>query len=101
MSTSADCERCSAPSIRSAPTEEHGSHAWRARVLDRFLTWAKDRPDVWWARRDVIADWALASPEIGPRVSQARSVDGRDAVGRVDLAPASGSTTRVSPCPRW
>ncbi len=43
-------------------------HASRVRVLDRFLTRARHRPDVWWARRDEIADWALSTPDITPRV---------------------------------
>jgi peptidoglycan/xylan/chitin deacetylase (PgdA/CDA1 family) len=46
-------------------------HASRVRVLDRFLTWARRQPDVWWARRDQIADWALATREITPTVERA------------------------------
>jgi peptidoglycan/xylan/chitin deacetylase (PgdA/CDA1 family) len=46
-------------------------HASRVRVLDRFLTWATRRPDVWWARRDQIADWALATPHLTPQVDRA------------------------------
>lgn len=34
-------------------------HAGRIRVLDRFLTYAKSKPGVWFARKDEIADWAL------------------------------------------
>jgi peptidoglycan/xylan/chitin deacetylase (PgdA/CDA1 family) len=34
-------------------------HASRIRVLDRFLTYAKSKPDVWFARKDEIAQWAL------------------------------------------
>lgn len=45
-------------------------HASRVRVLDRFLTWARQRPGVWWARRDQIADWALATPDITPLVDR-------------------------------
>jgi peptidoglycan/xylan/chitin deacetylase (PgdA/CDA1 family) len=45
-------------------------HASRTRVLDRFLTWARERPAVWWARRDEIADWALSTPEITLRVDR-------------------------------
>jgi peptidoglycan/xylan/chitin deacetylase (PgdA/CDA1 family) len=37
-------------------------HASRVRVLDRFLAWASRHPDVWWARRDEIADWVRATP---------------------------------------
>jgi peptidoglycan/xylan/chitin deacetylase (PgdA/CDA1 family) len=46
-------------------------HASRVRVLDRFLMWARERPDVWWARREEIADWALATPDITPVVNRA------------------------------
>jgi peptidoglycan/xylan/chitin deacetylase (PgdA/CDA1 family) len=34
-------------------------HAGRVRALDRFLTYAKGKPDVWFARKDEIARWAL------------------------------------------
>lgn len=34
-------------------------HANRTRVLDRFLSYATSRPDVWFARKDQIAEWAL------------------------------------------
>jgi peptidoglycan/xylan/chitin deacetylase (PgdA/CDA1 family) len=46
-------------------------HASRVRVLDRFLTWARRRPDVWWARRDEIADWALTTRDITPTIKRA------------------------------
>lgn len=36
-------------------------HANRIRVLDRFFTYAKSRPDVWFARKDEIARWVLAN----------------------------------------
>jgi hypothetical protein len=29
------------------------------RVLDRFLTYARSKPGVWFARKDEIAEWAL------------------------------------------
>lgn len=45
-------------------------HASRVRVLDRFLSWAHQRPEVWWARRDQIADWALATPDITPQIDR-------------------------------
>jgi len=35
-------------------------HAGRVRALDRFLAYARSRPDVWFARKDEIAQWALA-----------------------------------------
>ena len=34
-------------------------HANRVRVLDRFLSYARSKPGVWFARKDEIADWAL------------------------------------------
>jgi peptidoglycan/xylan/chitin deacetylase (PgdA/CDA1 family) len=34
-------------------------HAGRVRALDRFLTYAKDKEGVWFARKDEIARWAL------------------------------------------
>jgi peptidoglycan/xylan/chitin deacetylase (PgdA/CDA1 family) len=45
-------------------------HASRVRVLDRFLSWARERSDVFWARRDEIADWALATPDTTPTVER-------------------------------
>jgi hypothetical protein len=35
-------------------------------VLDRFLTYARSKPGVWFARKDEIADWALKQREITP-----------------------------------
>jgi peptidoglycan/xylan/chitin deacetylase (PgdA/CDA1 family) len=43
-------------------------HASRVRVFDRFLTYAKKHNDVWFARKDEIAKYALATPEITPNV---------------------------------
>jgi peptidoglycan/xylan/chitin deacetylase (PgdA/CDA1 family) len=34
-------------------------HANRVRMLDRFLTYAKSKPDVWFARKDESARWVL------------------------------------------
>lgn len=45
-------------------------HASRVRVLDRFLTWARGWSDVWWARRDEIADWALNTLDITPTIER-------------------------------
>jgi peptidoglycan/xylan/chitin deacetylase (PgdA/CDA1 family) len=45
-------------------------HASRARVLDRFLTWACRRAGVWWARRDEIADWALGTRDVTPTIER-------------------------------
>lgn len=41
-------------------------HAGRVRVLDRFLTYAKSKPGVWFARKDEIADWALKTRNLTP-----------------------------------
>jgi peptidoglycan/xylan/chitin deacetylase (PgdA/CDA1 family) len=36
-------------------------HANRVRSLDRFLTYAKNKDGVWFARKDEIAHWVLAN----------------------------------------
>lgn len=41
-------------------------HANRVRVLDRFLTYARSQPGVWFARKDEIAAWALKQRSITP-----------------------------------
>ena len=42
------------------------AHADRVRALDRFLTYAKSKPDVWFARKDQIAQWALVHRDRTP-----------------------------------
>jgi hypothetical protein len=41
-------------------------HANLIRVLDRFLAHAKSKPDVWFARKDEIARWAIEHPSMTP-----------------------------------
>ena len=41
-------------------------HANRVRVLDRFLSYAKSKPGVWFARKDEIAKWAIEHRAITP-----------------------------------
>src|ERR1700716_2712477 len=41
-------------------------HPNRGRSLDRFLTYALSKPDVWFARKDEIAHWALANRSATP-----------------------------------
>jgi hypothetical protein len=41
-------------------------HANRVRVLDRFFTYVKSKPDVWFARKDEVADWALKTRDKTP-----------------------------------
>jgi peptidoglycan/xylan/chitin deacetylase (PgdA/CDA1 family) len=43
-------------------------HANRIRMLDRFLTYATSHEDVWFARKDEIAKWALEHKEDTPIV---------------------------------
>jgi peptidoglycan/xylan/chitin deacetylase (PgdA/CDA1 family) len=43
-------------------------HAGRVRALDRFLTYAKSKGDVWFARKDEIARWALEHRDDTPIV---------------------------------
>ncbi|QRF62724.1 polysaccharide deacetylase family protein [Variovorax paradoxus] len=45
-------------------------HANRIRVLDRFFTYARSKPDVWFARKDEIARWVLAHREDTPIVQR-------------------------------
>lgn len=42
--------------------ERLSGHASRVRVLDRILTRLRDHDDVWWARKDQIAQWVLDHP---------------------------------------
>lgn len=61
----------------------------RTRVLDRFLTWAGEQPNVWWARRDQIADWAVQTPEITPSIERAPAEEsGLPTESRTPLTPA-------------
>ena len=50
-------------------------HASRVRALDRFLDTVRKRSDVWWARRDEIADWALKTREITPTIQREPAED--------------------------
>jgi peptidoglycan/xylan/chitin deacetylase (PgdA/CDA1 family) len=45
-------------------------HANRVRSLDRFLTYARSKPDVWFARKDEIARWVLANRGATPIVQR-------------------------------
>jgi peptidoglycan/xylan/chitin deacetylase (PgdA/CDA1 family) len=48
-------------------------HANRVRSLDRFLTYARSKPDVWFARKDEIARWALSNRSATPIVERGPS----------------------------
>jgi peptidoglycan/xylan/chitin deacetylase (PgdA/CDA1 family) len=41
-------------------------HANRVRSLDRFMTYARSKPDVWFARKDEIARWTLSNRSATP-----------------------------------
>ena len=43
-------------------------HANRVRVLDRFLAYARSKADVWFARKDEIAAYALETKDVTPVV---------------------------------
>jgi peptidoglycan/xylan/chitin deacetylase (PgdA/CDA1 family) len=45
-------------------------HANRVRSLDRFLTYAKSKDGVWFARKDEIARWALANRSTTPVINR-------------------------------
>jgi hypothetical protein len=42
--------------------ERLSGHASRVRVLDRVFARLRDRDNVWWARKDQIAQWILSRP---------------------------------------
>jgi peptidoglycan/xylan/chitin deacetylase (PgdA/CDA1 family) len=43
--------------------ERVSGHASRVRVLDRLLSRLCERDDIWWARKDEIAQWTLDNPD--------------------------------------
>ena len=45
-------------------------HANRVRSLDRFLTYARSKPGVWFARKDEIAQWVLSNRSNTPVVTR-------------------------------
>ncbi len=45
-------------------------HAGRVRALDRFLTYAKSKDGVWFARKDEIARYALANRNTTPVIDR-------------------------------
>jgi hypothetical protein len=45
-------------------------HANRVRSLDRFLTYARSKPGVWFARKDEIAQWVLSNRSTTPVVTR-------------------------------
>jgi peptidoglycan/xylan/chitin deacetylase (PgdA/CDA1 family) len=46
-------------------------HAGRVRALDRFLTYARSKNDVWFARKDEIARYALENRALTPVIDRA------------------------------
>ncbi len=48
-------------------------HAGRVRALDRFVTYARSKPGVWFARKDEIARWALEQRAATPVVDRGAS----------------------------
>jgi peptidoglycan/xylan/chitin deacetylase (PgdA/CDA1 family) len=64
-------------------------HASRVRALDRFFSDVRQRPDVWWARRDEIADWALMTPDVTPTIEREPAADS-------GLPGPSGTPLRLS-----
>jgi peptidoglycan/xylan/chitin deacetylase (PgdA/CDA1 family) len=45
-------------------------HAGRVRALDRFLTYARSKGDVWFARKDEIARYVLANRAATPVIDR-------------------------------
>ena len=58
-------------------------HASRVRVLGRIFTRLREHQDVWWARRDQIAQWVIDHPDTAAWVDR-------------DPAPVSGLPDRSS-----
>ena len=52
-------------------------HANRVRVLDRFFTYAKSKPGVWFARKDEIADWAMKTRDKTPYLDRGSGLAGQ------------------------
>jgi peptidoglycan/xylan/chitin deacetylase (PgdA/CDA1 family) len=50
-------------------------HANRVRALDRFLNYVRSKPDVWFARKNEIAQWALADRASTPVVRRGPPTD--------------------------
>lgn len=63
-------------------------HANRVRALDRFLTYARSKSGVWFARKDEIARWALEHRELTP-------VAHRGAVEQTGLPGPSASAVEL------
>jgi peptidoglycan/xylan/chitin deacetylase (PgdA/CDA1 family) len=68
-------------------------HASRVRALDRFFGAVRERPGVWWARRDEIADWALATPKVTPTIVRDPAEDsGLPGQSRTPLASVAATS---------
>jgi peptidoglycan/xylan/chitin deacetylase (PgdA/CDA1 family) len=63
--------------------ERLSGHPSRVRVLDRIFTRLREHDDVWWARKDQIAQWVLDHPDTAAWVDR-------------DPAPVSGLPGRSS-----
>ncbi len=63
--------------------ERLSGHPSRVRVLDRIFTRLREHDDVWWARKDQIAQWVLDHPDTAAWVNR-------------DPAPVSGLPGRSS-----
>jgi hypothetical protein len=50
--------------------ERLSGHASRVRVLDRVLTRLREHDDLWWARKDQIAQWVFDHPDTTPWVNR-------------------------------
>ena len=79
--------------------ERLSGHPSRVRVLDRVLSRLRDRPNVWWARKDQIARYALDHPDAMTWVNRAPApvsgLPGRSGSG--GQHPGRGQATRLSP----
>ena len=59
-------EEDQAPDDGDGAPRPYFGHANRVCVLDRFFTYPKSKPGVWFARKDEVADWAMKTRDKTP-----------------------------------
>jgi hypothetical protein len=84
--------------------ERLSGHPSRVRVLDRILTRLREHDDLWWARKDQIAQWKLDHPDTVTWVNRDPTQQRTTWPQPIELATASPSPgascsqdTRVNP----
>jgi len=70
-----------------SPHDRIRGHANRVRALDRFLIYSRSKPDVWFARKNEIAHWALTRRAATSVVRQVHRPSLASLVRRPDAGP--------------